>query len=471
MSKIKLGKFIEEISMGPFGSDIKVENFINEGMPVLNGSNLTSHKLVEDGFKYVSEEKGNSFGKAIARRGDIVITHRGTLGQVAYIPYDSKFEKYVISQSQFRVRFKKEIDPIYFSYLMKSKYGQAKLLSFKNHVGVPALAQATTNFKALELDIHDIGAQQKIASFLSALDDKIELNNRINAELEAMAKLIYEYWFVQFDFPDKDGKPYKSSGGKMVWNKELKREIPEGWEVKELGELLDVNRGISYRSSEIGSDGIPMINLNSFNLDGTFKSDGTKYFSGKYQDKNLILEGDLLIAITDVTRNADIIGKAILVPNYFKELVFSMDVAKVIPNEKLTKTYLMMLFNTDHYHNYIKWFASGTIVLHLNLDGMKWYKTEIPPANLLNKFESFYKTIANRINETTVQNQELASLRDWLLPMLMNGQVTVADAEEIVKEKLGMVAEERGVISIKKDKDGKRTYFEIKFLFYYSKKI
>lgn len=444
MSKIKLGKFIEEISMGPFGSDIKVENFINEGMPVLNGSNLTSHKLVEDGFKYVSEEKGNSFGKAIARRGDIVITHRGTLGQVAYIPYDSKFEKYVISQSQFRVRFKKEIDPIYFSYLMKSKYGQAKLLSFKNHVGVPALAQATTNFKALELDIHDIGAQQKIASFLSALDDKIELNNRINAELEAMAKLIYEYWFVQFDFPDKDGKPYKSSGGKMVWNKELKREIPEGWEVKELGELLDVNRGISYRSSEIGSDGIPMINLNSFNLDGTFKSDGTKYFSGKYQDKNLILEGDLLIAITDVTRNADIIGKAILVPNYFKELVFSMDVAKVIPNEKLTKTYLMMLFNTDHYHNYIKWFASGTIVLHLNLDGMKWYKTEIPPANLLNKFESFYKTIANRINETTVQNQELASLRDWLLPMLMNGQVTVADAEEIVKEKLGMVAEERG---------------------------
>ena len=117
-------------------------------------------------------------------------------------------------------------------------------------------------------------------------------------------------------------------------------------------------------------DGIPIISLNSFNLDGTYKASGIKAFSGKFSDKQIAKSGDLLIAATDVTRNADIIGKAILVPQYYKnDLVFSMDIAKVIPKKGISSPYLMMLFNSNHYHNYIKWYASGTIVLHLNMDG------------------------------------------------------------------------------------------------------
>lgn len=154
MSKeILLSSVIEEVSMGPFGSDIKVDNFISDGVPVLNGSNLTDVKLVENSFNYISEAKANSLGKANAKRGDIIVTHRGTLGQLSYIPDDSKYERYVISQSQFRVKFKKIINPIYIAYLFKTNYGQKKLLSFKNHVGVPALAQATTNFKQLRINI------------------------------------------------------------------------------------------------------------------------------------------------------------------------------------------------------------------------------------------------------------------------------------------------------------------------------
>jgi type I restriction enzyme S subunit len=247
---------------------------------------------------------------------------------------------------------------------------------------------------------------------------------------------------VQFEYPSeahaKDGvsQPYKSSGGKMFWNEELKREVPEGWDVKELGTELTIQRGISYKSSEINDDGIAMINLNSFNLNGTFKPSGIKKYSGKYADKNLVSEGDLLIAITDVTRNADIIGKAIIVPNYYSELVISMDIAKISPSKILSESFLMMLFNSNQYHNYIKWFASGTIVLHLNLDGMNWYRTEIPPKTLLNKFDSIHLPIASRIAETSKQNQKLAELRDWLLPMLMNGQVRIdklSDQEDPLK--------------------------------------
>ena len=148
-------------------------------------------------------------------------------------------------------------------------------------------------------------------------------------------------------------------------------------------------------------------------------------FSGKYSDKKLAKSGDLLIAVTDVTRNAEIIGKSIIVPDYYSELVYSMDIAKVIPTRKLSRTYLMMLFNSNHYHNYIKWYASGTIVLHLIMDGMKWYKAEIPPKNLIEEYDFTYKNVGERISATTKQNQKLSELRDWLLPMLMNGQVTV----------------------------------------------
>ena len=228
----KISEIILEISMGPFGSDIKVDNFVETGVPVLNGANLPKFKLLEKEFRYVTAEKAKTFRKAIAKRGDIVITHRGTIGQISYIPENSKFEEYVISQSQFRVDLnKKLVDPAFFVYYFHTNEGQKRLLANKCHVGVPALAQATTNFRLIEIPLPSLPTQQKIASVLSSLDSKIELNNRINAELEAMAKTLYDYWFVQFDFPDKNDKPYKTSGGKMVWNEELKREIPEGWEV------------------------------------------------------------------------------------------------------------------------------------------------------------------------------------------------------------------------------------------------
>lgn len=274
----------------------------------------------------------------------------------------------------------------------------------------------------------------KISNQLKAFNKKIDINKNINRELVNQAKAIYDYWFIQYDFPDKNGKPYKSSGGKMVYNEDLKREIPIGWNVNELGNEIEIKRGISYKSVEIKGNGIPMINLNSFNLDGTYNESGVKMYSGKYATKNLVKGGDLLIAVTDVTRNADIIGKSILVPFYYDELVYSMDIAKVIPKENLTESYLMMLFNSEHYHNYIKWYASGTIVLHLNMDGMKWYKAELPPKSLLEKFDLIYKPIAKRIAETTKQNNQLADLRDWLLPMLMNGQVTVKETEEHINQ-------------------------------------
>ncbi len=241
-----------------------------------------------------------------------------------------------------------------------------------------------------------------------------------------MAKTLYDYWFVQFDFPHAEGKPYKSSGGKMVYNEELKREIPEGWEVEELKKHISIERGLSYKSNELCDTGIPMINLNSFYLNGTYKPEGIKYFTGKYNSNKITKPEELIIATTDVTRNADIIGKALIVPNiYEKDVVLSCDIVKVICKSSLDKFFLEKLYNSESYHNYIKGFASGTLVLHLNTDGMDWYKLCIPPKNILNKFSEFMKNIQKKKDLTIKENQHLTQLRDFLLPMLMNGQVSV----------------------------------------------
>lgn len=182
---VKIADLISEISMGPFGSNIKVECFVDSGIPVLNGSNLDGFVLKEHSFRYVTEEKADSLGKANAYRGDVVITHRGTLGQIIFIPRDSLYDRYVISQSQFRVKCNDRILPEYLVYYFHTRTGQHKLLSNASQVGVPALARASTTFQTIEIEIPDIDNQQKIVDVLETIRRKIELNNQINDNLAA----------------------------------------------------------------------------------------------------------------------------------------------------------------------------------------------------------------------------------------------------------------------------------------------
>ncbi|MFM6009353.1 MAG: hypothetical protein ACKO99_01670, partial [Dolichospermum sp.] len=166
--------------------------------------------------------------------------------------------------------------------------------------------------------------------------------------------------------------------------------------------------------------------LNSFTLSGKFKPDGTKYFNGSFKEDSRLNYGDLVIAITDVTRNAIIIGKSFIVPDLFDQPpLISCDVASVISKSNFNNYYLEMLFNSEIYHEYIKHFASGTLVLHLDLNGMLWFKTFMPQKRLLDKFAEIKKSIMLKQTINVIENQQLTQLRDWLLPMLMNGQITV----------------------------------------------
>lgn len=408
----KISELIEEISMGPFGSDIKVEFFVDEGIPVLNGSNISGVKL-KDGFEnYVTEERASDYRKAVAKRGDIVVTHRGTLGQIAYIPTNSKFEKYVISQSQFRVKLnQKLVNPIYFAYYFHTKEGQKRLLSFKSHVGVPALAQATTNFRLLEFPVRPKEEQDLIANILEKIDAKIDCNNRINTELEAMAKTLYDYWFVQFDFPDANGKPYKTSGGKMVYNHILKREIPAEWEDKTLSDIANITMGQSPPGDSYNQRGIGTIFFQGSTDFGWLFPTTRQYTTSPAR---MAKKNDILLSVRapvgdmNIANNNCCIGRGLAALNSkdsFDGFLFYV------------MKYFKQVFDRRN--------SEGTTFGSITKDDLHSLPLAYPKPELLKQYDVAVSRFNKMIFARSLENQQLTHLRDWLLPMLMNGQITV----------------------------------------------
>lgn len=295
----------------------------------------------------------------------------------------------------------KDIDPkfLYYSLTRKDITRYLNTIATNNVSAYPSLNPSDIGNLELECPDNKI-VQQKIASVLSALDSKIDLNNRINAELEQMAKTLYDYWFVQFDFPDKNGKPYKQSGGKMVYNTELKREIPEGWEVKTVGSILE-------RESALEK-----IQSSAYLKEGSFPiiDQSTDYIAGYTNDKNSVIHtevprivfGDhtriLKLINFDFARGAD--GTQILLSN-----------SKRIPQHLFFQVLLKIDLSNYGYARHFKYLKDSKIV--------------IPQQEVPEKYEIIAKNSYDLIKHNIFENQSLSALRDWLLPMLMNGQVAV----------------------------------------------
>jgi type I restriction enzyme, S subunit len=311
---------------------------------------------------------------------------------------------------------------------LKYIYYLLNLRDFRPYVTGSAQPKLTQdNLNKMELLIHEPYEQQKIASVLSALDSKIELNNRINAELEAMAKTLYDYWFVQFDFPfdfaqgkpDKNGKPYKSSGGKMVWNEELKREIPDGWEVKRLEDSMRIFRGASPRPIDdyIAIEGAPWIKISdATSIDHWFiietkefiKEEGVKN-SRELQPGTLILSNSASPGIPRIVQIRSCVHDGWLIVDTFKDGLY---------NE-------YMLFYFENFRSKILNMGTGSIFKNLKTEYIKDLLVTLPSKELLSSSRPIFENISNQILNNVKQNQKLSELRDWLLPMLMNGQVKV----------------------------------------------
>ncbi len=400
----EMSELIEEISMGPFGSNIKVECFTDSGIPVLNGSNLVGFRLNEDSFNYVTEEKAKSLGKANAYRGDIVITHRGTLGQIVFIPQNSKFERYVISQSQFRIRCNEKVLPEYLVYYFHSREGQYKLLSNASQVGVPSLARPTTTFQKLKVTIPSVAEQRRIAEILGSLDDKIELNDAINRNLEEQAQALFRNWFVDF-------APF---GGKM----------PGGWKETTLGDVcLKVTDGSHFSPQDDPTAPYPMYSVKDMETYG-FNSNNCKHISAEDFEKMKV--GDCVPKVDDilVAKDGSYLKEIFICSEEREEAVLS-SIAIFRPDKKkiLPKILLFLLKQPSVRKDVGDNFVSGSALPRIVLKDFKKYQFILPSINAQQDLAKMLNSIRKQIQNNVDENQHLTSLRDTLLPKLMHGEM------------------------------------------------
>lgn len=367
----------------------------------LNTGNVRQNSFDFSNLDFITKEKDNLLRNGKLQRDDIVLTTRGTVGNVALYSQEVPFSNIRINSGMVIIRVNKNFWHPYFIYLFFQshlfKKQISRLISGSAQPQLPISILETVNIPQLTLD-----EQKEIIFNIKSIDQKIQINNQINQELEAMAKTLYDYWFVQFDFPDQNGKPYKSSGGKMVYHPELKREIPEGWGVESVGNLLDkVTKAEKIENNSIEFIGeIPVIDQSQ------------KYIAGFTNNENAILQpqdghvifGDHTRVVKyinfDYARGAD--GTQVLISN----------------NENISNVLLYHMIEDFDLSNYgyarhFKFLKEKTVI--------------VPDKEVSSKFETQANVIYEKIKNNIFENQELTQLRDWLLPMLMNGQVKVED--------------------------------------------
>ena len=372
---LPISELIDEISMGPFGSNIKVECFVDEGIPVLNGSNLEGYELKEDSFRYVTEEKADSLNKANAYRGDIVITHRGTLGQIVFIPQTSKYDRYVISQSQFRVRCNHMILPEYMVYYFHQ------------------------TFQKIEIEIPDIPSQKRIIAILQTIHDKIAINTKINENLEQQAQALYRQVFVNAD-DNQSATIADISLNVTDGVHNTVKDDPEG------NYLLLSCKNIKGGSLSIGSSE-RHINKETFD---------------KLRKRTQLAKGDILIS------SVGTIGETLMLNTEPKNYEFQRSVAMIKPDTKIVSSayvYESLLYKKAELINA----AHGAVQQCLFISDICEFPIDIPSKVKLDMFNSAVIPMFDIITAKYEENQRLAALRDTLLPKLMSGELDVSQVQ------------------------------------------
>lgn len=403
MSKwIKL-KSLADLTVGFVGTMAK--HYENEGVPFLRSLNIKPFKIVDDDMKYISQEFCDKLSKSALREGDVVIVRTGIPGTCCVIPTEyngCNCSDVVI------VHPNTELVNAHYLAAFINIWGQRQI--HNNKVG--AIQQHFNVRSAEEMLIYlpDKAKQEKIADLVVAVNKKIENNNIVCFELETMAKTLYDYWFVQFDFPDENGRPYRTSGGAMEWNDQLKREIPKEWGVKSIIDEFDVCCGYPFDTTKFteDEDGIPIIRIRDI-LENTISAKTLEIVDEKYK----VNRGDLIVGMDgNFHMNFWSGHSALLNQRCFKI-------------SSLGYSVLIAYFSAKPYIKAREKNVTRTTVGHLSADDVQALSVLVPTEPEKQKFSAIFDDILNKICQTRSENEELTKLRDWLLPMLMNGQARV----------------------------------------------
>lgn len=385
-------------------------------IPFITPEDISNGYLIRNTKRYISEDGYKSI-LANTLDGISVVTGciGSDMGNVAIV--DGK----CASNQQINAitNIKEIYNPYYIYYNLSLKKSYFRQLA--GSTTTPILPKSI--FEDIDIDIPIKDIQDKIAGILKSIDDKIQNNTKINSELESMAKTIYDYWFLQFEFPNKEGKPYKSSGGKMVWNEELGREIPEGWEGKEIRSLISITRGVSYDKKDMTESKqkgyIPLLKANNI-------QDGNINYSNLiYVKEGVVSEEQFLdrssVFITMSSGSKEHMGKTAII---FDSIPYTFGAfCSKIKIDYSYRAFLSTYFRGSLFKNSIEQLSIGTNINNINNNHIYGLKIPVPNQSVLEKYEEIGNPLLDKQGEISKENKELAVFRDFLLPLLMNGQV------------------------------------------------
>lgn len=416
MIREKLKKLVLNITDGEHGTvkdDPKSNYYLLSNKNLINGYIEISNndrKISKTSFENIRKRTDLS-------KNDVVIATVGTIGKPAIIKDDIINYDFQRSVGIIKCNIEKII-PEYLYYYLKLPYVQKQLINRAN--GAVQKCLYIGDLENLYIDYCDIKDQQKISSVLSILDSKIELNNKINFELEQMAKTLYNYWFVQFDFPNKNGKPYKTSGGKMIYNKELKRKIPDGWGMANLFKnpfTQIIKPGIQNFEGEKRYLATADIN------DREIRVGSLITFKNRESRANMQpIENSVWFAKMKASRKHLFIGE-------FGEDIIENDILSTgfmgLVCKSIAFEFIASFISSDMFENIKDTISHGATMQGIGNEDLKFIKIVIPNNDVLSNFKLATETLYKKMDMNRKESQKLAELRDWLLPMLMNGQVKV----------------------------------------------
>lgn len=432
-SILKIEDIAERVGMGPFGSSIKVETFVESGIPIISGEHLHDITLTEKKFRFITEQHATQLVKSNVFRGDVVFTHAGTIGQVSVIPEDSKYVKYILSQRQFFMRCNKElVNPLYVAYFFKSPQGQYKLLANASQVGVPSIARPVTYLRSIEIPVPPLAIQNQIVSVIESIRDRITLLRETNTTLEAIAQALFKSWFVDFD-PVRAKSEGKLPEGMDEATAELFTdsfqhselgEIPKGWNIGNLGDIFTLRNERTKPSNQTFL--LPYVPTENIDFKTLFLN---AFKSGNEANSSLILfkEGDVLFGAM-----RPYFHKVCIAPfnGVTRTTVFTLT-----PKDYLSTAFALLQAFQEQTVSYATKHSEGSTIPYAKWkNSLEKMTIVIPTQGLQRKFSEIVMPLIKSGNENCSRSRTLANLRDTLLPRLISGQLRIIDAEAEIEK-------------------------------------
>ena len=346
-------------------------------------------------------KKADSLNKANAHRGDIVITHRGTLGQIVFIPQDSRYDRYVISQSQFRVRCNDKVLPEYLVYYFHTPIGQHKLLSNASQVGVPALARPSSTFQQIEVELPELSIQKRVVEIITTIQKKIENNQELNDNLQQQAAALFESWFVNYD--PWDGVQ------------------PSEWENAPLGSFVEIKRGGSPRPIQdfLSDSGLRWLKISDVtSLSSPFVLEIKEHIKEEGLRKTVFLHAGELVLSNSATPG---------IPKILDVDTCIHDGWLYFPKSELSKYYLYLFFK--HIRKELVALGNGSVFTNLKTDILKAFPATKADESTLKEFDALVTPLFDAMLNADRENFKLAAMRDALLPKLMSSEIDVSEVE------------------------------------------